>query len=116
MSCYDTGLHAEAAVLRGYQTRGSQILAQRHRNAAGEIDLILREQDTIVFVEVKHRKTIHDAAHAISARQWARIAAAAEIYIASCHETQNCFMRFDAALTDRYGNVEIVENAMFFDD
>lgn len=116
MGTYHSGLAAEATIIRGYQDRGMDLLEQRHRNIGGEIDLILRDVDqTVVFVEVKQRKTLEEAAYSISARQWSRIAQAAEIYIDQIGGAYDTTMRFDAALTDRYGNVEILENAATFD-
>ena len=38
------------------EERGLKILEYNYRTARGEIDLIAREKDTLVFVEVKYRK------------------------------------------------------------
>lgn len=38
--------------------RGYQIIAKNYRCPYGEIDLIAKDQDTYVFVEVKYRKSI----------------------------------------------------------
>ena len=54
---YLSGLAAEEQVARAYQKRGAKILARRHRNEGGEIDLILLEGGILVFVEVKSAKT-----------------------------------------------------------
>ncbi len=53
---YLSGLAAEEQAARAYQKRGAEILARRHRNEAGEIDIILLEDGILVFVEVKQRK------------------------------------------------------------
>ena len=109
------GHAAEEFVARAYAARGAEILALRHRNAAGEIDLILRDGPATVFVEVKVRGTLDAAAHAISPRQWARIADAAQIYLAETFGAAATEMRFDAALLDRQGNLKIIENAAEFE-
>lgn len=58
---------------------GFEIVAQRARNAAGEIDLVARRPGLIVFVEVKWRKRASDLDTAIDEKRLARVAAAAEI-------------------------------------
>jgi len=58
---------------------GFEIVAQRVRNAAGEIDLIARRPGLIVFVEVKWRRRASDLDTAIDEKRLARVAAAAEI-------------------------------------
>lgn len=108
------GHAAEDTVARAYQSRGVQILERRWRSAAGEIDLIARDGDTFVFVEVKQRQNTADAAHAIRPEQWARIGRAAEIYVYENHGPAPRNMRFDAAFLDSHGNLDIVENAAEF--
>jgi putative endonuclease len=46
-------LAALALMLKGYR-----ILARRHRTKLGEIDLIARRGDLVLFVEVKARRTL----------------------------------------------------------
>ncbi|HUS54094.1 MAG TPA: YraN family protein [Thermohalobaculum sp.] len=55
-SAYLSGLSAEDQAARAYLKRGAELLARRHRNAGGEIDLIFLEDGILVFVEVKQRK------------------------------------------------------------
>jgi len=111
MSRYLNGLAAEDAAERWYVERGAEPVAKRWRSAAGEIDLILRDNGILVFVEVKMRKSVETAAYAISGRQWARITAAAEAYLAQNTLSLNTDLRFDAALLDRHGHIEIIQNA-----
>jgi len=58
-----------------------------------EIDIIARRGNTIVFVEVKARKTIDAAWGAITTQQSARLRRAAETYLIQNHWTGNA--RFD---------------------
>ncbi len=69
-------LAALALILRGYR-----ILDRRYRTCVGEIDLVAVRGRRLVFVEVKHRVTLADAADAITARQRQRIARAAEVWL-----------------------------------
>jgi len=49
------GREGEAAARAYLERRGVRILVQNFRCAAGEIDLIGRTRDTLVFIEVKTR-------------------------------------------------------------
>jgi hypothetical protein len=71
-----------------------------------------RDAGEIVFVEVKARR--RNAAEAVSARQWARIGAAASRYLAE-HTDGATPCRFDLALVDGQGRLERIENARSFD-
>ncbi|MEO0913652.1 MAG: YraN family protein [Pseudomonadota bacterium] len=107
------GAAAEDVAERLYTSRGADVLARRMRNEAGEIDLILREGEVIVFVEVKARRGRGAAATALGPAQQARLGAAAEIWLAE--HAPGAEMRFDVVLTDRSGAAEIIENALSFD-
>ena len=115
---YLSGLSAEDQIARAYQRKGAELLARRHRNAAGEIDLILRQDGVLIFVEVKRRKSRAALAEAITEGQWRRLGLAAEHYMMTyMNETgpvRGC--RFDAALVAADGSFEIVENARTFDE
>lgn len=60
---------------------GYRPIARRFRSKRGEIDLICKRGDTVVFVEVKARKTVDDALNAISYKQRKRIEAASEDWL-----------------------------------
>lgn len=73
------GRDGEAQAAHFLKRQGYEILAERVRNAAGEIDLIARKDALVTFVEVKWRKRAADLDTAIDERRLARVAAAAEI-------------------------------------
>lgn len=108
---YHAGQAAEQMVARDYERRGYSIAVRRWRGAGGEIDLIARNSDGLVFVEVKKSKSFGAAAARISARQIERICASAAQFLESepCGQLTN--VRFDAALVDASGAVQIIENA-----
>jgi putative endonuclease len=54
------GQRGEAAAARYLKRRGYKILARGDRFGPGELDLVMLDRDTIVFVEVKTRQS-HDA-------------------------------------------------------
>jgi len=53
-----TGKIGEQIAARELQKRGYQIIGQNFRTRFGEIDLIARDGDILIFVEVKARKGI----------------------------------------------------------
>lgn len=98
VAAYRTGRAAEAQAATHLAAAGFTILAERHRTRCGEIDLIARAGDLVVFVEVKARATLDDAAYAVTARQQRRIVAAAQAWLAVHPECTACDLRFDAML------------------
>src|SRR5207253_4422376 len=77
------GLSAESRAAAYLIAKGYRIVARRFRSGVGEIDIIARRRNMIVFVEVKARAKLDDAAYAVTPQQQARIIAAAEAWIAS---------------------------------
>ena len=108
---WHSGRTAEDQAARCYERAGCDILARRWRGAAGEIDLIARDGGTIVFVEVKASATHARAAEALGRRQMDRICLAASEYCGTLPDGLATEMRFDAALVDALGRVEILRNA-----
>ncbi|WP_369694530.1 YraN family protein [Paracoccus solventivorans] len=111
ISAYASGHAAETRVAELYADRGCEILERRWRSPAGEVDLILRDGDAIVFVEVKKSGTHDLAAERLSRRQMDRICMAALLYTERFPTGSLTEMRFDAALVDGCGRVDIIENA-----
>lgn len=109
---HQAGLAAEAGVARHYARSGCQIVARRWRGQAGEIDLIGRDAEGYVFVEVKAARTVAQAAERLSRRQMARLALAAEEFMGTVAGGLGQAMRFDVALVDRFGRLEVCENAL----
>jgi putative endonuclease len=105
------GRSAEDIVSRHYLERGAQPLDRRWRGGCGEIDLIFDEAGATVFVEVKKAADFAAAAARVGPRQVARLMGAAEEYLAAHAGSAHAECRFDVALVDRLGRVEVVENA-----
>ncbi|GAB4275198.1 MAG: YraN family protein [Pararhodobacter sp.] len=109
---FHAGVSAEDQVARHYARRGARAVARRWRGAGGEVDLVLLHADTVVFVEVKKSRDHARAAQRLSQRQIARLHAAASEYLATCPAGLNTPARFDVALVDRSGYIDIIENAL----
>ena len=108
---FQSGFHAEEIVERHYARGGLPISDRRWRGESGEIDLVLRNGDGLVFVEVKSAADFARAAERMTLRQARRICRAASEYLARMPLGQLTEVRFDVALVDGIGRVEVMENA-----
>ena len=108
---YLSGLAAEDSVARDYTDRGNTILARRWRGSGAEIDLILRDGDVVVFVEVKKSRSFDAALLAIGPAQRRRIVLAATEFLGDMAAGQLTEARVDLAMVNDFGAVRIMENA-----
>ena len=111
---YAAGLAAEEIVARIYADIGAHEIARRWRGHSGEIDLILEQEDQIVFAEVKKSKSFSRAAEALSSHQIERIYNAGGEFLASQPKGQLTPCRFDLAVVDGVGAVRLIHNAFIF--
>jgi putative endonuclease len=75
------------------------------------VDLVVRDGEAVVFVEVKRAATLDAAAHRLRPAQVARLVASAEAFCGAEPRGSLTPMRFDLALVDALGRVRVVENA-----
>ena len=108
---YHAGIAAEEIVARQYTSGGFPILAQRWRGSCGEIDLVARDGESIIFIEVKKSRSHAMAASRLTRRQMDRIYGAGAEFLASQPKGQLTDVRFDLALVDDMGRVDVIENA-----
>src|SRR3954465_98873 len=92
------GLSAESRAAAYLIAKGYRIVARRFRSPVGEVDIVARRRNVLVFVEVKARNTLDDAALSLLPRQQQRIAAAAGAWLAAHPEDGESNIRFDAVL------------------
>ncbi len=97
-AAFRLGLSAEARAAAFLMAKGYRIAARRWRSPAGEVDLVARRGNLLVFVEVKARPHIDDAAWSVTDRQKRRIAAAAAAWLSAHPDDAGCDIRFDAML------------------
>lgn len=95
---FKLGLSAENRAAALLLAKGYRIAARRFRCPAGEIDIIAKRGALLIFVEVKARARLDDAAWSVTDRQKRRIASAAAAWLAANPDDANCDMRFDAVL------------------
>ncbi len=108
---FHAGMVAEDQVATEYERRGQKTRQRRWRGKGGEIDLIVEQDDGLVFVEVKRARNFARAAERVSHRQMQRIFDTAGEYLAGMPMGLNTNARFDVALVDGTGRIEIMENA-----
>ena len=96
--------------LKGYSVVCTNYVVGRG-TGAGEVDLIVKKKQTLVFVEVKKRQDFDTAAYAILPKQQVRIRRAAEVFLARFSEYQNFDIRFDAILIQFPLRIQHIENA-----
>ena len=95
---FRTGISAESRAAAFLIAKGFRILARRWRSPVGEIDIIARRRSLLVFVEVKARERLDDAAWSVSERQRRRIIAAAEAWLAQHADDRIRDIRLDVML------------------
>ncbi|MGA0561967.1 YraN family protein [Ancylobacter sp. VNQ12] len=97
-AAFTRGVDAEAKAAGLLEAQGFAIIARRVRTPRGEIDLIARRDGLVLFVEVKARASLTQAAESILPRQRRRIAGAAEVFLAGHPELAGLDMRLDVVL------------------
>lgn len=97
-AAFRVGISAESRAAAFLIAKGFRILARRWRSPLGEIDIVAKRRRLLVFVEVKARANLNEAAESINVRQRRRIAAAAEIWLANHPDESILDIRFDAIL------------------
>lgn len=78
---------------------------------AGEVDLIVRRGKLLVFVEVKKRQNLEQAAYAIKERQKQRIIRGAEAFLKKHKKYDSFDIRFDAVLVEFPFKIRHLTNA-----
>ena len=99
---YRAGLRAEYVACATLMLKGYWPVAMRYKTSVGEIDLILRRRRTLVFVEVKARKSRADAAHAVHAKNQSRVVRASQHFLIHHPRYQDFQVRFDVVLVAWY--------------
>lgn len=91
--------------------RALSLVARNHRCRYGEIDLIMRQAEILVFVEVRYRRSdrFGTAAETIGIRKQRRLIAAASHYLQRHPTRMPC--RFDVVAIGPNDQIEWIQNA-----
>jgi len=105
------GMQAEDLALAFLLEQGLRLRTRNYTCRMGEIDLVLDEGDTVVFVEVRQRRSQNfgGAAESITVRKRAKLLATARHFLANQRTLPAC--RFDAVLVDGEGKVQWIRDA-----
>lgn len=92
-----SGSSAEKQACRFLKKQGLGLVTRNYRSPFGEIDLIMRDKDMLVFIEVRYRKnTIHGSpAETVDFRKQKKLRATAEHYLQQLPESAHAPCRFD---------------------
>ena len=84
------------------EARGYAILERRYRTGHGEIDVIAKDGDTLVFVEVRRKsaEAYGTAAESVTRDKQRRIIRMAVDYLARADLVDRCAVRFDVVAID----------------
>lgn len=101
----DRGRDAENACCKYLQAQGLKLLARNYHGRRGELDLIMRDRNTVVFVEVRYRRSaaFGGALESITGSKQQKLRLTAEQYLQQ--ETDLTNGRFDVvAMTETVHN------------
>lgn len=105
------GESAEQQALNFLAEKGLKAVSRNFRCKQGELDLIMTDQQALVIVEVRFRKTdkYGSAAESVTRAKQSRIIAATHVYLAA-HKTDRP-IRFDVVAISGNGNIDWIQNA-----
>jgi len=107
---YDRGLFAETIAVIFLSLKGYRIMCRRYKTPVGEIDIIAKKRNNLIFVEVKARKTKKAALESVTEKMKSRIERAAQHYL-STHKLTNQDCRFDLITVTGFCRCHHLDNA-----
>ena len=117
MPSRESGQAAEQRALDYLQQQGLKFITANYHSRFGEIDLILRDGDVLVFTEVRLRssQTFGGASASITPTKQAKLVKTAQHYLQQFSRPPAC--RFDAVLlgATNGGAIEWIQNAFSAD-
>ena len=110
------GTRAEQLAAEDYERRGCPVVDRNYRYRGGELDLVVRDGDTLVFVEVRARRSADYGSpfETVGREKQRRVARAAEHWLVT-HGLTRAFARFDVVSVllpaDATPQIEVFTNA-----
>ncbi|MEA1888619.1 MAG: YraN family protein [Pseudomonadota bacterium] len=105
------GNNAETLAEKYLINQGLRAIESNYSCRAGEIDLLMLQANTLIFVEVRYRSNpfFGTAAESITPRKIQRIRKTAEHYLLTHRQYAHLYMRFDVvAISAQTGEQEIL--------
>jgi putative endonuclease len=112
---YSRGINAEELAAKHLQEQGFEILETRYKTKFGEVDLICKRNNLLVFVEVKQRKNF-GFDDPISKQQKKRIVNAALQYTQEKPDILDCDMRFDCIFINDDNIINYIQDSWRLED
>ena len=116
MKAVDTGKDAESQACDYLQAQGLSLLTRNFRSRHGEIDLVMNDGQSLVFIEVRYRSGIAfgTGAESVDRRKQARITASAQYYLLNNPAASQRPCRFDVVAISGAGerrNIQWIRDA-----
>jgi len=109
MNTITTGKDAEDHACRYLQAQGLSLVERNYHSRRGEIDLVMQDKDSLVFVEVRYRRQSRfgSAAESVDRRKQSKLIACAHPYSQTFPGIAGQPCRFDVVSID--GNPDSIE-------
>ena len=106
------GTHYEKLACDFLEKKGYEIISTNFRNRYGEIDIIAKDKEYLVFIEVKYRKTnsFGDPSEAVNLKKQINICRVSDYYRVRYKISSDVNIRFDVvAISDN--EISLIQNA-----
>lgn len=113
LNLMQAGFEAETRALAFLREKSLSFVCRNFRCKQGEIDLIMQDKDTLVFVEVRKRSHLDygSGLDSVTIQKQQRLVRAATMYLLEqrLYDRINC--RFDIVSLDKNGEMTWIKNA-----
>lgn len=101
------GAAAEELAHQYLRKQGLETVSRNWRCAGGELDLVMRDRDTLVIAEVRKRsrEDFGGAAASVDARKRSRLIHATQMFLAQHPQHADAYVRFDVLALDRANRI-----------
>lgn len=113
MDSRQRGMDAEERAWQYLKAKGVRLLHRNFRSRRGEIDLVVQDRDSVVFVEVRYRESsrLGSGAESVDLRKQHRLIACAEYYLQVHPHLSEMACRFDVIAISGNDRLEWIRNA-----
>jgi putative endonuclease len=97
------GARYERLALQHLKTNGLKLVEMNFHCRLGEIDLIMRDENCLIFVEVRYRASnrFASATQSVDEKKQAKIVRTASVFLGQHPAMSHCTVRFDVVAFDR---------------
>jgi putative endonuclease len=105
------GKTAEIFACKFLKQQGLKLVIQNFYSRFGEIDLVMKDEDTLVFVEVKQRQSsLDNAIESITPSKQKKLVLTAQYYLSKTSNNSNC--RFDVIAINGDNQINWLKNVI----